>query len=100
MSANELLERVDDLDSFLAFVAALVAEREDSAAAERANPTPFFPAVPQAGGWYNATIETYLEAALAWAQSTRMGQALDLGLPAEPTWRAFAHFLYAGKIYE
>jgi hypothetical protein len=29
-----------------------------------------------------------------------MGQSLELGLDSEPSWRAFALFLYAGKFYE
>jgi hypothetical protein len=38
------------------------------------------------------------EAALSWAEDTDMG--VDQGLPPEPSWRAFAVFLYCGKIYE
>ena len=35
---EELLERVTDRDSFIAFVEALAAERADAAEIERANP--------------------------------------------------------------
>jgi hypothetical protein len=40
----------------------------------------------------------FLEAASAWAEATKMGETL--GLPADPTWKNFAVFLYCGKIYE
>ncbi|MEO2091352.1 MAG: hypothetical protein ABGY75_17985 [Gemmataceae bacterium] len=87
---------VHDRESFLAFVSALAAGRRASAAAEKASPSR--PYGPAAGGWENVTIETFLEAALSWAESTRRGESQ--GLPAGPTWRGFAAFLYCGKIYE
>ncbi|HET8629293.1 MAG TPA: hypothetical protein VFL91_17870 [Thermomicrobiales bacterium] len=90
-SIPELLERVTDRQSFLAFDRALIADREDEVASEQAQPSS--PYGPGANGWENGTIEQYMEAALAWAKDS--GQ-----LPEEPSWRAFATFLYAGKIYE
>jgi hypothetical protein len=87
---------VHDRESFFAFVAALVKDRRASVAAERVAPSS--PYGPDAGGWENVTIEDFLESALAWAESTGMEESQ--GLPAEPTWRAFATFLYCGKIYE
>jgi hypothetical protein len=89
-------DAVHDRESFFAFVAALAADRRASVAAELQ--TPSSPHGSQAGGWENVTIEAFLEAALAWAESTEMG--VSQGLPAEPSWRAFAAFLYCGKIYE
>lgn len=88
-------ENVTDCDSFLEFVRALLADREDEIAKERLNPSS--PYGPGANGWENVTVESYLEAALAWAESSR-GQ--EMGLPEEPSWKAFATFLYCGKIYE
>jgi hypothetical protein len=76
---HELLDQVRDQDTFLAFVRALHADVES-------------------GGWEHSTTEAFLEAALAWGESTDMGQ--ELGLPPGPSWRAFAVFLYCGKIYE
>jgi hypothetical protein len=38
-------------------------------------------------------IESFLDAAVAWAIDSEE-------LPNEPSWRAFATFLYCGKIYE
>ena len=85
------IQAVHDRESFFAFVAALAADRRASVAAEAVKPSS--PYAPDAGGWENITIEAFLEAALAWADFGR-------GLPAAPTWRDFACFLYAGKFYE
>jgi hypothetical protein len=89
-------DTVHDRESFFAFVRALAADRRASVAAERQAPSS--PYGPQAGGWENATIESFLEAALSWGEDTDMG--VSQGLPAEPSWQAFAAFLYCGKIYE
>jgi hypothetical protein len=86
-------DAVHDRASFLAFVAALAADRRASAAAEQG--TQSSPYGTDAGGWNNVTIEDFLEAALAWAQSTGMGAS-----QGEPSWQAFAAFLYCGKSYE
>ncbi len=86
---------VHDRESFFAFVAALAAERQSSAAAEDSKHNPYSPA---RYGWENVTIENFLEAALAWARSTEMG--VKQGLASEPSWREFAVFLNCGKIYE
>jgi hypothetical protein len=93
-------DAVRDRESFFAFVRALVADREAAVEAERRNPTDprFLGLVRDAGGWYNFTIEAYLEAALRWAEDSDMGESQ--GLPAGPSWQAFAAFLYCGKIYE
>ena len=93
-------DAVHDRESFFAFVRALVADREAAVEAERQKPTDprIVGLVQDAGEWYNFTIESYLDAALTWAESTGMGESQ--GLPAGPSWRAFAAFLYCGKIYE
>jgi len=75
-----LLDRVNDRASFLVFVQALEADRASHLAE-----------------WQSSTIEGFLEAARAWATDSR---ELPTSLPAEPSWRAFATFLYCGKIYE
>lgn len=90
------LDAIHDRESFLAFVRALTADRRASVAAEQQAPSS--PHGPDAGGWENVTIEQFLEAALAWAESTGMG--VQQGLPAEPSWKSFAVFLYCGKTYE
>jgi hypothetical protein len=93
-------DTVHDRESFLAFVRALVADREAAVEAEERKPTDprILGLVPDAGGWYNFTIESYLNASLSWAEDTGMG--VSQGLPPEPSWRAFAAFLLCGKIYE
>jgi hypothetical protein len=91
---------VHDRDTFLAFVHVLVADREAAVDAERRQPTDprVLGLMPDAGGWYNFTIEAYLEAALRWAEDSDMGESQ--GLPPGPSWKAFAAFLLSGKIYE
>ena len=93
---NVLLERVNSEESFLAFIAALAKDRRQAVAAERENPNSSYG--PDAGGWENRTIEDFLEAAAAWAESTNFG--LTQGLAADNLWKRFAVFLYLGKIYE
>jgi len=92
---DEMLEAVVDRDSFLAFVKALVADREDEVSKEKENPSS--PWGTGANGWEHGTIEGYLDAAVAWMEGS---QATAWELPAEPSWKSFATFLYRGKGYE
>ena len=96
MKLYELLEEVKDRESYFAFVAALIGDWEDEVEKEKI--TPSNPYGPGANGWENGTIGEFLDSALRWAVSTKMGQTQ--GLPEEPSWKAFAVFLYLGKIYE
>jgi hypothetical protein len=96
MELHEKVERVNDLESFLDFVGALAEDRRNEVEKERINPSN--PYGPGANGWENTTIEDFLDAAARWAEATKMGETL--GLPADPTWKNFAVFLYCGKIYE
>lgn len=91
----DLLKRVSDRDSFFAFVRALVADRRDEEAKEQVRPSS--PWGPGANGWQNGTIDAFLDAALAWAEVTGMGESQGLDAVS---WQAFATFLYCGKIYE
>ena len=95
MEPHELADAVTDELSFLRFVKALTADRQDEVEKERVSPSS--PYGPGANGWENHTIEDFLESATAWAESTGFGQGQ--GLPDNP-WRRFAAFLYCGKIYE
>lgn len=90
---DEMLESVIDRDSFLVFVKALIADRQDEL--EKENPSS--PWGAGANGWEHGTIEGYLDAAVAWMEGAR-GTALQL--PLEPSWKSFATFLYRGKSYE
>ena len=93
---SQKLEQVKDRESFFDFVRALIEDRKEEVIQERQ--IPGSPYGPGANGWENITIESFLEAALSWAEATQMGQTQ--GLAAEPSWRGFAVFLYSGKIYK
>lgn len=76
---------------FLDFIWALTEDRRASVEAKKRNPSN--PYDPDAGDWENITIETFFEAALAWAADSSL-------LPEEASWKSFAELLYLGKIYE
>ncbi|MBL0210130.1 MAG: hypothetical protein IPQ13_04315 [Holophagaceae bacterium] len=80
MDRQELLEKVINPESFLEFVKALEQDRRNGAV------------------WENETIESFLEAATAWAKDSDFGQTQ--GLTSRSPWQLFAAFLYAGKAYE
>jgi hypothetical protein len=86
----ELLGQVKDRESFLAFVLALVKERELAEKMEKEEPEKY--RFSGALGWENGSISSFLSAALACAED---GSHLE-----EASWRGFAEFLYCGKIYE
>ncbi len=90
-----LLEAVHDRDSFLAFVQALGDDHADEEAKEALEPSP--PFSPGWNEWENGRIADFLWAAVRYAQDH--GDR-PTGLPREPSWKAFAEFLYGGKIYE
>ncbi len=96
MDGSNLLEKVEDAPSFLAFARALAADRSRAAGEEKAAPRSLYG--PDAGGWENTSIESFLDAAISWAEDSDFGLAQGLS-PANP-WRQFAVFLYCGKIYE
>jgi hypothetical protein len=93
---HEMLTNVSDERSLLTFIAALISERKRAAETEKKESSS--PYGPDAGGWENTSIEGYLEAAAAWAEASNFG--LEQGLPANNSWRRFAAFLLAGRIYE
>jgi hypothetical protein len=96
LELHELLEKVTDSNSFLKFVYALRADRLDSLAKEVAEPSS--PYETDANGWENPTIETFLEGAASWAETTDFG--VKQGIPETNYWKRFAVFLFCGKIYE
>jgi hypothetical protein len=96
MEVHEALEQVWDRESFVVFVETLKDDWYDSESQERANPSS--PWGPAANGRENMTIGAFLEAALRWAVDSDTGEVRRL--PEEPSWQAFADFLYCGKIYE
>ena len=91
---HELLEEVEDKASFLRFVHALIADRIDEAEKEKKKPGSSYGA--GANGWENGTIESYLEASVACAEDHGNKNLLT----EKASYKSFANFLYAGKIYE
>ena len=89
----ELLEQVQDRDSFLAFVHALADERERAAILERQEPIRF--SLGGAFDWQNGDIESYLRAASDYFTERPLSSP-----ETEPSWRMFADFLWCGKIIE
>ncbi len=98
MSANpfDILDTVCDRESFVAFVKALGKDFADQIEKEQVNPSPLYG--PGANGWENGRIDTFLDAASAWADavSDRLGAFEKRDNP----WWICAHILYMGKIYE
>ncbi len=94
----DLLDSVCDEESFVRFLIALAADREDSAAQEAARPSS--PYGPDANGWENTTVDRFLYAATDWARASARG-LLRAGyeVPSNP-WRRCAEILHAGKGYE
>jgi len=90
------LDAVDDEETFIAFVAALGADREDEVAKEKASPSS--PYGPGANGWENGTIEGFLDAAAAWATASKNG--LEFYRKSDNPWKRCADIIYMGKIYE
>ena len=88
-------DTVTDEASFLDFVRALEADRRLAAKLEEQEPHGY----GALRGWQNATIEQFLEAAVAWADDSEFGRRQTLRVDVSP-WRRLAVFLYAGKIYE
>ena len=90
------VEKVVDERTFIAFLSALAADREDEVAKEREHPSS--PWGPGQNGWENGTIAAFLGAAAAWATGSFNG------LPLEPKatnpWRRCADILLMGKHYE
>jgi hypothetical protein len=95
LSLLETAKAVSDSKSLLEFVRMLIADRKDEASKEMIRPSS--PYGPGANGWENWTIESYLEAAASWAETTEFGDSQ--GATPNP-WQKFALFLCAGKIYE
>jgi hypothetical protein len=92
--SSELVQKLDavcDEESFVAFVLALAADRDDEVAKEKSGQPSIYP-------WQNGTIEMFLECAAAWATASKRG--LPLYQKPENPWKRCADILYAGKIYE
>ena len=89
---TDKLDAVTDAASFLTFVTALQADRQQQEAknGEQTNAE---------NDWANNSIANFLEGALSWAEDTDFGTTQDDEIANNP-WQQFAVFLYCGKIYE
>jgi hypothetical protein len=91
MELEHLIDRVNSKESFLEFLEALEKDWEKDQELSKGAPSAPFAVSPL--GWENGTIGAFLEAMHRWATNTSM-------LGEEPSWKAFAEILYAGKLYE
>ncbi len=93
----DLLNSVCDEETLLTFVEALIGDREEQVREQPDGPPAHYQG-QGSRGWYNHTIEGFLEAAAAWGRSTQMGKTQTM--ENDSPWKRFAVFLYCGKIYE
>ncbi|MGZ5050174.1 MAG: hypothetical protein ACXWAS_03850 [Methylobacter sp.] len=91
-----LADSVFDEKSFLHFLAALAADREEEQALEKSNPSS--PYSSGALGWENGSVGAVLDAAVSWGNASFEGLA-HYEKPQNP-WRRAAHIIHAGKFYE
>ena len=99
MSLQDLLEQVNSKETLLRFAYALAADFQDEQEKEAACPTPYLGVVQGANGWYNHSIDAFLDQMCAWAAATSAMTDEPMVLE-QPSWRAFAEMLYMGKHYE
>jgi hypothetical protein len=93
---SNMADEVCDEASFLAFLEALAADKEDEQQKELAKPDS--PYGSGANGWENGTIDSFLEAAASWGVASING--LKFYKKPDNPWCRAAQILYMGKIYE
>ena len=92
---DELLERVNDEQSFIAFIHALSSDFASQPLLD--NVTPLKRDEAGVSQWENGSVDTFLEAAAAWATaSTRISPSTS----ETNIWQRCASILLAGKFYE
>ncbi|MFL6229105.1 MAG: hypothetical protein ACJ741_10030 [Pyrinomonadaceae bacterium] len=91
MDLQHLIDRVNSKESFLEFLEALEKDWDKDQELSKGAPDAPFAVSPL--GWENGTVGAFLEAMRAWAIDTNT-------LGEEPSWKAFAEILRAGKMYE
>ena len=99
MNLNDLLEQVNSKQTFLRFARALADDFADEQEKEAANPTPWLGVVQGPNGWYNFTVNAFLEQMCTWAQQTSATTDKPM-VPEQPSWKSFAEMLIMGKEYE
>ncbi|MEP7706759.1 hypothetical protein [Paraglaciecola sp. 25GB23A] len=93
---DNLLEMVFDEKSFLNFVQALGEDFHEEKQIVKDSPS--LPYSNGQLGWENGSIDTMLDAAAAWGNSTLMNPSNNTF--SKNPWYRCAHILYAGKFYE
>lgn len=93
MSPEELLEKVIDRESFIAFVESLARERETAEQLEQDEPVRY--QLGGAHGWQNESISSFLHGCMNYFDPKPFHQP-----ESSPSWKMFAEFLYHGKIWE
>ncbi|MFJ2366963.1 hypothetical protein ACIPIN_25270 [Pseudomonas sp. NPDC087697] len=93
---HQLLESVNDEQSFIRFVGALSSDFARERLLE--NTSPSFPYGAGALGWENGSVDTFLDAAASWATASAKRSLTDA--PVSNVWQRCAAILLAGKFYE
>ncbi|MDR6915968.1 hypothetical protein J2X66_002837 [Pseudomonas sp. 3296] len=98
MSINfdELLKTVDDEQSFIGFIESLGVDFAEERLLEETSPSS--PYGPGALGWENGSIDTFLDAAAAWA--TAWSRSSPVSASRSNVWQCCAAILLAGKFYD
>lgn len=91
MTSDQLLEKVSDCASFIAFARALAKERREAEWLEAEMPRSA--SSEGALGWRNTLISRFIESGLCHFED-------DSDSLEAPTWRDVALFLYHGKMCE
>jgi len=93
MSPEELIDQVNDKESFVKFLDSFISDCQIAEKMERENPEMY-----QWGGannWQNSSISCFLESASVYLmEGPHRHEGGDLD------WKDMANFLYFGKIYE
>ncbi|MCA9279916.1 MAG: hypothetical protein H6815_05655 [Phycisphaeraceae bacterium] len=93
---TDMAWRVDDRESFLAFVQSLIEDKLLDEQEEAVSPSN--PYGPGSRGWENDGIAAFLEAAAAWMNDNSTNRNNEVFETA--SWQLFAMFLLGGKYYE
>ncbi|WP_103754192.1 DUF7660 family protein [Pseudomonas syringae] len=96
INLDELLKTVDDEQSFISFIEALGMDFVEERLLEETSPSS--PYGPGASGWENGSIDTFLDAAAAWA--TASSPSSPVSASRSNVWQRCAAILLAGKFYE
>lgn len=99
INLDELLKTVDDEQSFIGFIEALGMDFVEERLLEETSPSS--PYGPGALGWENGSIDTFLDAAAAWATaSSPSSPSSPVSASRSNVWQRCAAILLAGKFYE